>query len=48
MATEASPTLEGSPGRLTAGGVPVDPNLRIMAAATLVSRELHGVLTRSG
>jgi MFS family permease len=44
MTVEAGRPLEGGPGRLTVRGVPVDPNLRIMAVATLVNTFGNGAL----
>ena len=41
---EAGQHLQDAPGPLTAKGVPIDPNLRIMAAATLVNTFGNGAL----
>lgn len=41
---EAGPPLDDGPQRLTFKGVPVDPNLRIMAVATLVNTFGNGAL----
>jgi MFS family permease len=44
MTTEAGLPLESGRGRLTVKGIPVDPNLRIMAVATLVNTFGNGAL----
>ena len=41
---EAQQRLEAAPARLTVKGVPVDPNLRILGAATLVNTFGNGAL----
>ena len=44
MTAEADPPLEEAPGPLTVKGVPVDPNLRVLAVATLVNTLGNGAL----
>jgi len=44
MTAEVGQPLDDAAGRLTVRGIPVDPNLRVLAVATLVNTVGNGAL----